>query len=137
EKFGASFQMGMLASFESFLQTTTRKRGDEDAGNFDDPDQTQDDLEREGIDVRSIDALAADYRKHFERELPHPKMDALVAQFADYWARGRKALVFVRRVASVWEVKERLDVAYNEWLRRQLRRAFAGSPQLLADLDEA
>jgi superfamily II DNA or RNA helicase len=136
EKFGASFQMGMLASFESFLETAKLKKADEDTGNFDDADQTEDDLEREGIDVRSINALAADYRKRFNSELPHPKMDALVAQLSDSWARGRKALVFLRRVASVWEVKERLDSAYNEWLLRRLRAAFSGSPPLLADLDE-
>jgi superfamily II DNA or RNA helicase len=136
QKFGASFQMGMLASFESFLETAKLKKADEDAGNFDDADQTQDNREREGIDVRSINALAADYRKRFNCELPHPKMDALVAQLSDSWAHGRKALVFLRRVASVWEVKERLDVAYNEWLLRGLRGAFAESPQLLADLDE-
>lgn len=136
QKFGASFQMGMLASFESFLETAKLKKADEDSGNFDDVDQTQDELEREGIDVRSINALAADYRKHFKTELPHPKMDALVAHLSDCWARGRKTLVFLRRVASVWEIKERLDVAYNDWLLGRLRTAFLEAPQLSAELEE-
>jgi superfamily II DNA or RNA helicase len=135
-KFGASFQMGMLASFESFLETARRTRGEQDTGNFDDTEQTTDEGEREGIDVQSVNALAVDYRARFGQELPHPKMDALVTELSNAWAKGRKALVFMRRVASVWEVKERLDIAYNEWLRRRLRSAFQNAPQLLSDLEQ-
>ncbi len=47
EKFNASFQIGMLASFESFLDTAKLK----DFEIFDDSEQTEDPLEREGIDV--------------------------------------------------------------------------------------
>ncbi len=49
-KFNMSFQIGMLASFESFLQTTKLRRDDE-TGNFDDPDQTRDlsDAVKEGL----------------------------------------------------------------------------------------
>ena len=135
-KFNASFQMGMLASFESFLETVKLKKSDEDAGNFDDSEQTDDEFEREGIDVKSVNELAADYRRRFNgAELPHPKMDALVAHLCDSWTRGRKALVFLRRVASVWEVKERLDRAYNEWLIGRLRQDFEGAGQIRAELD--
>src|SRR5207247_1071794 len=102
----------------------------------DDADQTEDELEREVIDVHSVNQLAADYRRRFNgQELPHPKMDALVSHLADAWRRGNKALVFLRRVASVWEVKERLDLKYNEWLIDRLRDAFKGSAQLLADIE--
>ena len=136
-KFGASFQMGMLASFESFLETVKLRKADEVSGNFDDADQTEDELEREGIDVHSINQLAADYRRRFNgQELPHPKMDALVSHLADAWRRGSKALVFLRRVASVWEVKERLDLRYNDWLIDRLRDGFKGSAQLVADIEK-
>jgi hypothetical protein len=101
-----------------------------------DAEQTEDEVEREGIDVKAINRLAADYRRRFNgRELPHPKMDALVAHLADSWKRGRKALVFLRRVASVWEIKERLDLKYNDWLIDRLRRGFDGSPQLSSEID--
>lgn len=133
-KFNASFQMGMLASFESFLETSKAKKTDEDRGAFDDAEQTDDVLERQGIDVVEVNRLAADYRRVFGTELPHPKMDALVARLAQAWTTGRKALVFLRRVASVWEIKERLDIAYNAWLFDRLERAWSGTPAIAEDL---
>lgn len=121
ERFNASFQIGMLASFESFLETA-RVKPAEEASNFDDPDQTEEQDEREGIDVGSLNGLARDYRKRFDgKELPHPKMDAVVESLADAWTRGQKALVFVRRVASVKELKRKLDDRYDEWLIATLR----------------
>ena len=121
EKFNMSFQIGMLASFESFLETALHKKLDDGEGNFDDPDQTDDLLEKEGIDVRDINRLARHFRKTFGREMPHPKMDALVAALCDSWQQGRKALVFVRRVASVKELERKLNESYDAWLIRLLR----------------
>ncbi|MHC2400967.1 Rad3-related DNA helicase [Bradyrhizobium barranii subsp. barranii] len=71
ERFNSSFQIGMLASFESFLETTKLRKKDEDP-NFDDAEQTDDAVEREGIDVRKINGLARSYRRRFDLELPHP-----------------------------------------------------------------
>lgn len=125
ERFGASFQIGMLASFESFLETAKAKRTDDEAGNFDDPDQVRDadnDQEREGIDVADVNRLAIDYRRVFHREMPHPKMDAMVDSLAESWDRGSKSLVFVRRVASVTELKRKLDERYDRWLIDRLQR---------------
>lgn len=116
-KFNKRFQIGMLASFESFLQTA--KLG-EDQGTFDDAEQTQDHLEREGIDVHQLNRLARDYRHVFDQELPHPKMEALVDRLADLWRSGEKALVFVRRVHSVTELKNKLDDRYDAWILETL-----------------
>lgn len=116
EKFGNRFQVGMLASFESF-QETLAPRGD--TAVFD-GDQTEDELEKEGIDVRPLNTLARSYRDRFNGELPHPKLDAMVDALAHRWATGRKALVFVRRVASVKELKRKLDDRYDEWLEARL-----------------
>jgi len=133
--FNATFQMGMLASFESFLETAKLKKRDDERGNFDNVEQTQDELEREGIDVHTINKLAKDFRLKFGRELPHPKMDALALRLSQAWVTGRKALVFLRRVASVWELKERLDIEYNSWLANRLRSAFAPSRQMIQELE--
>jgi hypothetical protein len=123
ERFGTSFQTGMLASFESFQQTASHTaRPDEEArGNFDDSDQTEDAVEREGVDVRNVNYLAKSYRNKFQTELPHPKMDALVASLATVWQTGTKALVFVRRIASVTDLKRKLDEKYDEWIFCRLR----------------
>jgi hypothetical protein len=120
EKFNSSFQIGMLASFESFLETTKLRKKDEDS-NFDDSEQTDEAVEREGIDVRKINGLARSYRRRFDLELPHPKMDALVEALASSWQTGEKTLVFVRRVASVRELKRKLDECYDKWLLARLR----------------
>lgn len=129
EKFNMSFQIGMLASFESFLETTRLKRTDEEGdANFDDLDQTDDVSDeglraatREGIDVKDINRLARHYRDVFGKEMPHPKMDALVDSLKTAWTTGNKALVFVRRVKSVDELKRKLDEKHDEWLIHALR----------------
>ncbi len=122
EKFSPSFQIGMLASFESFLQTAKLRGEDEGASNFDDAEQTEATSEREGVDVSVLNRLAGEYQERFGRELPHPKMDAVVESLKHAWRSGNKALVFVRRVASVPDLKRKLDVAYDEWLLERLRR---------------
>jgi Helicase conserved C-terminal domain/Type III restriction enzyme, res subunit len=121
ERFGSSFQIGMLASFESFLETTRTKRLDAEEGNFDDVDQTDDPSEREGIDVADVNRIARSYRQRFGREMPHPKMDAVADSLSSAWSQGEKTLVFVRRVASVKELKRKLDEKYDAWLLERLR----------------
>jgi Type III restriction enzyme, res subunit/Helicase conserved C-terminal domain len=124
KRFGNSFQVGMLASFESFLETAKLKQGDDEDGNFDDRDQNkgcEDSLEKEGVDVKNVNRLAKSYRTKFGHEMPHPKMDAIIGRLAKAWKTGEKSLVFVRRVASVKELKRKLDESYNEWLLSRLR----------------
>jgi hypothetical protein len=134
-RFNNSFQIGMLASFESFLETAKLRKTDETdpASNFDQSDQTTDELEREGVDVAAINRLARDYRRRFGAELPHPKMDAVVEGLAESFETGEKALVFVRRVASVRELKRKLDQRYDEQLLSRLRKNL--EPGIAAELD--
>jgi hypothetical protein len=109
-RFGKQFQIGMLASFESFLETARAVSAQHDAGaNFDQTEQTEDEFEREGIDVMSLNQLARSYRREFDAELPHPKMDALVEQLSSAFETGDKALLFVRRIASVKELQRKLE----------------------------
>ncbi len=135
-RFNNSFQIGMLASFESFLRTSkvlTSDDGD-DSATFD-GDQSDDPDERLGVDVGQVNRLAASHRRYFGgRELPHPKMDALVDHLAEDLPRGRKALVFVRRVASVKELQAKLEERYDAWLFERLRHEL---PALRAGLERA
>lgn len=123
QEFGARFQIGMLASFESFLETSKLQGAEDEDPNFDDSEQTQDLREREGIDSHDLRLLTKSYRREFGAELPHPKMDAVVGSLSDVWEHGRKALIFVRRVKSVKELKERLDDTYDAWLFKRLEDA--------------
>jgi len=140
EKFNNSFQIGMLASFESFLQTAGVRKvaGPEsehdDISVFDDAQQTDDVNERLGADVGSVNALARSYFRTFKRALPHPKMDALVQELAAGLPSGRKALVFVRRVASVTELQVKLAEQYDAWLIARLK---AELPFLAREFDRA
>jgi hypothetical protein len=117
---GPSFQIGMLASFESYLKTALRPATtgtDQEQASFDGADQTADAAERQGIDVDAINRIADSHRRRFNgRELPHPKMDAVVDALGSAWHTGRKSLVFVRRVASVEELRRKLNDSYDRWL---------------------
>ncbi len=136
--FKRSFQIGMLASFESFLQTAKVRRSAPDAGDdadddaddaaaaFDGAAQTDDRFEREGLDTPSVDRIAAGYRRRFGRSMPHPKMDAVAAAAAAAMLRGEKTLIFVRRVASVAELAEKIGERYDDWLRGYLHRHTRG-----------
>ncbi len=134
-RFNNSFQIGMLASFESFLETVKLRKADDTdpSSNFDQSEQTTDQREREGVDVAAINRLTRDFRRRFGTELPHPKMDAVVDGLADSFRTGEKALVFVRRVASVRELKRKLDQRYDEYLLKRLREEL--QPAVVAELD--
>ncbi len=121
ERFNSSFQTGLLASFESFLETTRTKRKDDADPTFDGEDQAVDSAERDGIDVHEVNRISRDFRKLFGHDMPHPKMDAVVESLSGCWTTGQKTLIFVRRVASVGELKRRLDEHYDRWLIGLLR----------------
>lgn len=122
ERFGNSFQIGMLASFESFLETAKVKDREEGAAsNFDDAAQTDSEIEREGIDRRPLNKLARSYERLFDSPLPHPKMDKVAESLQKSFESGEKSLVFVRRIASVRELSEKLNRAYDRWLMAYLK----------------
>jgi len=128
-----SFQIGMLASFESFFETIRKKQQTSAEGVFDDVDQTEDEHEKMGVDVGTLDKLIRSYRAKFGGEMPHPKMDAVVNHVKRAWDTGEKSLVFVRRVASVKDLKRKLDDAYDEWLKDRLVQAL---PRVEGELKE-
>ena len=135
--------MGMLASFESFEQTATPSPADTEnegppdeavVANFDSADQGDSEIERLGVDTSVVNALALDHLTTFGREMAHPKMDALVDDLSGVWKDGRKALVFVRRIASVAELKRKLDERYDSWLKERLQVSLP--PEVWARIDQ-
>jgi hypothetical protein len=119
--FSASYQIGMLASFESFLQTAKLRTEENEVATFDDAGQADDLAEKDGIDVADLNRMASSYRGRFGEEMPHPKMDAVAGRLAQAWTIAEKALVFVRRTASVSELKRKLDDSYDDWLINRLK----------------
>ena len=139
ERFGNSFQVGMLSSFESFLETVagSARRKKDDAGKvdgeesdeatFDGSDQTEDVAEKEGVDSAAIATIVASHREKFGRGLPHPKLDAAAKNLRRCFDSGEKSLVFVRRVATVGELASRLERHFDTWLRERIRSALPES----------
>ena len=131
KRFSRSFQIGMLASFESFSRTAKVQGVD---ANFDQAEQTEDQTERQGIDTRTINDIASGYRQLFGESLPHPKMDAVVQEAWQRLREARKTLIFVRRVHSVPEIVEKLTKLYDQWLYDRIRgdiKAVSDSAEML------
>lgn len=129
ERFNSSFQIGMLSSFESFLETvgssSRRRRKDDDVDEQDrdptfDGAQGRDADEKQGIDTDAITGVVTSYRSRFGRGLPHPKLDATADAFAAAFDTGEKTLVFVRRVRTVEELAAKLDLRFDNWIRTKM-----------------
>lgn len=147
ERFGNHFQIGMLSSFESFLETIGhihRKQqvaaeagGDQTEGEGDqatfDGRQTRNREEQRGADTSVLNALIESYREHFRQGMPHPKLDAAVQFLSSAFDTGDKALVFVRRVATVGELARRLDWEFDQSVRRKMK---AELPELNDEIDK-
>ncbi len=125
-----SFQMGMLASFESYSESTRSPRVEFDN---DDPD----DRGRDAQDRSVVGAIVDSYvNADLGRSLPHPKMDSVAKQLAEaVFRENRKQLVFVRRVKSVKELKQKLDECYDDWLIGYLKACLANHPNALNTLE--
>jgi hypothetical protein len=145
-----SFQVGLLASFESFLETvknTSRPPADAeipddeteggDAAFHRTPEEIAASREdrKDGVDIDAINEIARDHRRTFSTEMPHPKMDAIVGELAASFETGRKALVFVRRVASVDELQRKLEDQYDDLIFAKLRRELR-SPSLQSEIEQ-
>jgi hypothetical protein len=117
---GASFQTGLLASFESYAESTRSPPVEFDG-------EMQEKGGSDAEDRHVVGALADSYKRaELGRTLPHPKMDAIARSVhRKTLLEGRKQIVFVRRVKSVKEIKDKLDDAYNNWLHEYLQRELA------------
>ncbi len=124
ERFNNHFQIGMLSSFESFLQSveTARRRRREEEPAFDGEEQRRglSDRERDGIDTEAIAEVVRSYRESFESTLPHPKLDVTAKALSSAFETGEKTLVFVRRVATVEELAAKLDERFDRWIQARM-----------------
>ncbi len=125
-----SFQTGLLASFESFAESSRSPAVEFDG----------EQAEKESADAQDKDVVAAisdTYKKQgLGTSLPHPKMDATTKHLAQQmFAAGRKQIVFVRRVKSVDEIKNKLDDHYSEWICAYVREQLVNYPGVLAVME--
>ncbi len=119
------YQIGMMASFESYAQTVKTE-----AVKFD-----GDISERKSKDAQDrhvVDHIVDSYKESgLGLTLPHPKMDIVCKQLEEQlYAQARKQLIFVRRVNSVDEIKIKLDDHYNTWLKSYILNILASNSAL-------
>ncbi len=118
ENCAGRFELGMLASFESYLPGEKNKAIEFD-GQDDHPSEGS---KRDAQDRHVVESLIDDFNQEFKTTPPHPKMD-WVAEKAHQlsFEKGKKQLIFVRRVRSVSELKFKLERAYDAWLGDYIR----------------
>jgi len=143
ERFNNHFQIGMLSSFESFLESVAtakkRKEAETPESEFDKSDtqfsgeQEATEEERHGIDTQAIGQVADSYRQKFGERLPHPKLDTTAQSLASCFETGEKSLVFVRRVRTVDELAAKLDVSFDRWLKAYMLERL---PRLSNELED-
>jgi hypothetical protein len=138
KRFNNCFQIGMLSSFESFLESLKQNRRPPEPEITEDDEESEEterkfegrqdasNTERRGIDTYSLATVVDSYRKRFNQSLPHPKLDAMAASLSGAFDTGEKALVFVRRVATVSELKANLDNSFDVWIQKKMETALPG-----------
>ncbi len=115
ENCAGKFELGMLASFESYLPGDKGKPVE-----FDGQEERSSSF-RDAQDRHVVESLIDEFNQEFKKLPPHPKMDWVADQVHQQsFDCARKQLVFVRRVNSVSELKFKLECAYDEWIGKQV-----------------
>lgn len=115
-----SFEIGMLAGFETF------KTHDNEEPEFEDST----DKRNKAADHNIIQNMAASYFNEFETHLPHPKQDNLIKVLLEGVKNGSKSLVFVRRIASVIELERKLTHEIENWHYLKIKKYLDNYPNL-------
>ena len=98
QKANASFEIGLLAGFESFSPKPKKEQEYEN--------ESREIIESK--DLRIIETLARSYQDTFGQSMPHLKQDAIVNELFQLMTSQEKGLVFVNRIASVKEISYKL-----------------------------
>jgi hypothetical protein len=100
------FEMGMLAGFESFENGVSKYE-----------EETLENRKvNEAKDEQVIKNIVDSYYEEFSDYPPHPKQDSLVNEIFNLMLARQKSLVFVRRIASVRELEQKLLKKYSDYI---------------------
>jgi hypothetical protein len=105
--YNGHIEMGMLAGFETFRLDAQRKSKEEP-----EYEDTRSSRMLKSQDQEVLEQLVESWSEEFGEPPPHPKQSVMVDALLEMMKRGEKALVFVRRVASAYEMEGRL---MNRW----------------------
>jgi hypothetical protein len=112
QKNNSSFEMGMLAGFESF----SSQPGEYEA------ESSENRRTVLAEDEHIISSVVKSYRKNFGEYLPHPKQDSLVEEIFNNIMERKKSLIYVRRIASVHEIERKLFKKYSDYLIQLIKK---------------
>lgn len=107
--YNGHIEMGMLAGFETFRLDAQRKSKEEP-----EYEDTRSSRMVKSQDQEVLNHLVESWNETFGEPPPHPKQTVMVDALLEMMKKGEKALVFVRRVASAYEMEGRL---MNRWER--------------------
>ncbi|MCX6265743.1 MAG: DEAD/DEAH box helicase family protein [Bacteroidetes bacterium] len=117
-----SFEIGMLAGFECYQLDVERKKvvvsigENENLGNANkEYDLVAKRKIKESQDYNVVKRLVTSFKDTFSNELPpHPKQTKLENEIISQINRQEKSLIFVRRVATAYELEKRLLGRYEK-----------------------
>jgi hypothetical protein len=123
QKNNSSFEIGMLASFETYMADLDRKslKNIETSITQEEKDKINKEYEQtshrsiqESQDINIIRGIMASYYENFKMFPPHPKQTKLEDEIIEQLKRQEKSLIFVRRVASSYELEKRIKVRFEK-----------------------
>jgi hypothetical protein len=119
QKNNASFEIGMLAGFESYKVDMERKaspiqlEAEDEFVSQKEYEQTVSRTIKESQDANVIRSMIQSYYETFSEHPPHPKQSKLEIEVINQLQQQEKSLIFVRRVASVFEMENRMMEKYE------------------------
>ena len=121
---GGRFRIGALESFEIYSGRQSQVT---------DMDSNAQAAADSAPDRHVIDRLGQSFRQTFEDEVPHPKLNAVSGLLGRHLQHREKALVFVRRVATTWDLATRVSCAFDDELADRLIHAVQPTDQTRAE----
>jgi Type III restriction enzyme, res subunit/Helicase conserved C-terminal domain len=112
-KNNATFEMGMLAGFETYKLDVGKKEKAVDDREYEET-ATKNTFASE--DKAVIELIVNEYQKKFEELPPHPKQTRLEESLIEQLKLPEKSLVFVRRVHTAAELTARLLRRYEQYV---------------------
>ena len=120
QKNNASFEIGMLAGFETYkadLDTRLKNRdpeSEEDSDSSSEYEYTAHRNIKTSQDAEIIKDLVQSYEDEFKEFPPHPKQSYLEEEILDQVRRQEKSLIFVRRISSAYELNKRFNNKFEK-----------------------
>lgn len=134
QKNNASFEIGMLAGFETYNVDRDRKKEtlnqnengvEYSEDNTKEYEQTESRKTKDSQDLNIVRNIINSYNETFKQFPPHPKQTKLENEVITQLNQQDKSLIFVRRIASSLELEKRILAKYEIEIviEKQLKKA--------------